>query len=106
MRYNTVEKIKNENPNVGKMGTPYYKTTLYPTIPLSENDIYIITDSGDRLDLLANQFYNDFELWWIISIANPNKINMGSIFIKEGTQLRIPLNVSEVIDKFNTLNNL
>ena len=30
----------------------YYKGTKYPTIPLSETDIYVITTQGDRLDVL------------------------------------------------------
>ena len=40
----------------------YYKALKYPEIPLSINDIYLITTTGDRLDLLANQFYKDVEL--------------------------------------------
>ena len=32
---------------------PYIKGKQYPNIPLSENDVYVITTIGDRLDLLA-----------------------------------------------------
>ena len=44
----------------------FYSTVRYPEIPLDIQDLYIITVSGDRLDLLANQFYKDIRLWmWI-----------------------------------------
>ena len=58
-RYSKFKPIKNLNPNVGTLGDLYYKTVFYPEVEESEEDIYVITDFGDRLDLLANQFYND-----------------------------------------------
>ena len=39
-----------------------YKPLKYPNIPFSISDIYIITTSGDRVDSLAQQFYNDIRL--------------------------------------------
>lgn len=105
-RYSSISVLKNTNENVGSLGTPYYNSALYPEIPLSEDDIYVITDFGDRLDMLANQFYNDITLYWVISAANPNKLDFGSIFIPEGTQLRIPTNISSIIDSFIQINSL
>ena len=105
-RYSNISVLKNTNENVGSLGTPYYNSALYPEIPLSEDDIYVITDFGDRLDLLANQFYNDTTLYWIIFSANPKKLNFGSIFIPEGTQLRIPINISSIIDSYIQINSL
>jgi len=105
-RYASIQQIKNTNENVGTLGTLYYKPNFYPEIPISETDIYVITDFGDRLDLLANQFYNDVTLYWIIAVANPDVVNFGSLFINEGTQLRIPLNISDIIDSYNRLNSL
>tara|TARA_Y100001963_G_C6788243_1_gene454103 strand:+ start:4540 stop:4845 length:306 start_codon:yes stop_codon:yes gene_type:complete len=61
-------------------------TTLYSSIPHSDNDIYVITQEGDRLDLLANQFYNNVNLWWYIAKAN----NLSFMTIPAGTSLRIP----------------
>ena len=69
-----------------------------------KNDIYVITDFGDRLDLLSNQFYQDITLYWIIAIANPNKLNLGSINIPPGTQLRIPTDIVGVLQSYNLLN--
>lgn len=77
----------------------YYKNKLYLPIDYSESDIYIITTIGDRLDLLANQYYGDVELWKIIALAN-NNISNDSIFVQPGTQIRIPINVNEIINSF------
>lgn len=105
-RYSNIQQVKNTNENVGTLGSVYYKTNSYPEISLSENDIYVVTEFGDRLDLLANQFYGDVTLYWIIASANPDKVNFGSIFVTEGTQLRIPTDVSEIVDNYNRLNRL
>ena len=81
----------------------YYKNKLYPNIPISSEDIFVITTVGDRLDLLAYTYYKNPEYWWIISMAN-NNITKGSMFPQPGTQLRIPLNINEVLRTFNELN--
>ena len=82
----------------------YYKALKYPEIPLSINDIYLITTTGDRLDLLANQFYKDVDLWWIIATANPSIIRRDSLNLKSGLEIRIPVNKDEIIDRFRILN--
>jgi hypothetical protein len=105
-RYSGLTKLKNTNENVGRLGSVYYKPSFYPEISLSENDIYIITDFGDRLDLLSNQFYGDVTLYWIIASSNPNKVDFGSIYIKEGTQLRIPTDINEILRSYNNLNDI
>ena len=63
------------------------------------------TKIEDRLDLLANQFYNDESLWWIISIANPGLVKRDSFFVPGGIQLRIPADTQSIIDDFNRLNS-
>ena len=82
---------------------PYYKGKYYPNIPLSESDVYVITNVGDRLDNLAYSYYNDATLWWIISVAN-NNITNGALYPEPGTQLRIPTNVSNIIQLYNRFN--
>ena len=67
-----------------KSGKKYYKPIKYPEIPFSIDDIYVITTDRDRLDLLANQFYNNVDYWWIISNANPNIIKRDSFLLKPG----------------------
>jgi len=103
-RYANIEKIKNQNEFVGTLGTQYYKDVTYPEIPSNENDIWVETEFGDRLDLLANQFYQDVTLYWVIAIANPDKVNMGSLFITPGTQIRIPTDLTNIIDSYKFLN--
>ena len=63
-----------------------FKTTMYRQIPKEDTDIYVITQMGDRLDLLANQFYNDPNLWWYIAQAN----DLFTMNLEAGTSLRIP----------------
>jgi phage tail protein X len=98
-----MDRYKNIDTLHSPEGTRYYKNVLFPQIPLSENDIYVITGEGDRLDLLANQFYKDTTLWWIISIAN-RELNQGSMYLPVGMQIRIPQNISDIISRYNKLN--
>ena len=82
----------------------YYKRAKYPNINASSSDIYIVTNVGDRLDTLAYQFYKDSQLWWIISIANPNVIRKDSYYLKPGLQIRIPTDTDKILDSFERLN--
>ena len=105
-RYQDITIIRNRNQFVGTIGDKYYKTVYYPEISPSETDIYVQTEFGDRLDLLANRFYGDTSLYWIISICNPNVLSFGSLFPPVGAQLRIPVNVSGIVSNYNQLNEL
>lgn len=87
-----------------KEGKRYYKPIKYPNIPLSSNDIHVITTIGDRLDSLAYQFYNDSSLWWVISSANPDQIRRDSFNLKSGLEIRIPSNPSAIVKAFELLN--
>ena len=85
-------------------GKRYLKPTKYPSIPLNNDDIQIITDSGDRLDNLAFQFYNDTSYWIWIVLANPDKLKRYSYYVPPGKQLRIPADISGVIKEFKDTN--
>jgi hypothetical protein len=65
-----------------------FGTTIYPNIPITDNDVYIRTTSPERLDNLAYTFYKNTEYWWII--AQANNIGKGSLIVPENTLLRIP----------------
>lgn len=80
-------------------GREVYRSKIYPKIPKSNNDIYAVTQTGDRLDTLANQFYGDSSLWWIIAAAN-NLHDVG-FAVADGTVLRIPQNYVDIISQFN-----
>jgi phage tail protein X len=81
-----------------------YRTSRYPEVLLSPNDIYVYTTQGDRFDTLAQQYYSDSSLWWIISIANTDKVNQSTIVIPEGLQIRIPSTYANIIQDFNIIN--
>ena len=91
MRYNVKDIKRLVN------GKKVLKTSIPRTIPKRDDDIYIITQETDRLDLLANEFYGDSTLWWII--AQANNLNAVNIGLDAGVQLRIPKN------KFDIINN-
>ena len=82
----------------------FYKYIKYPEIPEDISDIYIITRIGERLDLLANKYYQNPDLWWVIMKANPNKLRRDSIFMPVGIQIRIPSNLDFIIRDFENLN--
>jgi hypothetical protein len=84
-------------------GKESYVTARYPEVPLSEDDIYVYTTIGDRYDTLAQQYYQDSTLWWIIAIANPDQ-GLGSTTPPIGAQIRIPANPQAVLSSFNSIN--
>lgn len=93
MRYkNNIKKINNA-------GKESYIPAILPTIIESPTDIYVATETGDRLDTLANQFYGDSTLWWII--ASANRIHTAPIAFPDGTILRIPTNIKYIINLLN-----
>ena len=85
-------------------GKKYYKPLKSPDIPLSSRDTYILTTMGDRLDSLANQFYNDVRLWWIISSANPHIVRRDSYALKPNLEIRIPSNVNQILRDYQKIN--
>jgi len=80
-------------------GRRVYRSKIYPDIPLSDTDIYVVTETDDRFDTLAYQYYNDASLWWII--ASANNIHDAPFGIKDGTFLRIPTNYIQINNNFN-----
>lgn len=104
-RYTPIPTILSETKN-GRPGFPIQRSTRYPELPLDVNDTYAYTTQGDRLDLLAQEFYGDISLWWIIAAGNPEVLSLNSLFIPVGTEIRIPANVSLAKSLFNTLNRV
>ena len=96
-RYNT-------STNIGKRydGKRFFQTTSYPPIPLDISDVYMIASSEDFLDNLANRFYKDATLWWVIAQANGIRWNMKP---KVGQQLRIPGNINLILTRFSQANS-
>jgi len=63
-----------------------YNTTIYKQVEERNSDIYVTTQSGDRLDLLAEKYYGDSSLWWFIGRVN----NISTLNLEGGLLLRIP----------------
>jgi len=84
-------------------GSLYYQTNVYPEIQPTNTDYYIIATVDDRLDLMALDFYQDASLWWII--ASANALPGDSIYPPIGVQLRIPRDISSILNTYNLQNN-
>ena len=80
----------------------YLESTIYPKIKPTDNDLYIISEAGDRLDLLASKYYNDKTKWWIIATAN--NINDATFYVEAGLQLRIPSDTNAVLNDLQKIN--
>ena len=85
-----------------KSGVRVYTTTYYPEIPISDSDRFVRPVDGDRIDLLANRYYGDSTLWWVVAMAND--VPGDSMFITPGFQLRIPGNIATALDEYDNYN--
>ena len=79
-------------------GRRVFRSRVYPDIPMKDSDIYVVTQQGDRLDELANQFYSNSSYWWIIATAN--NIHDASLSPEPGTILRIPVDYNKIVNDF------
>ena len=61
-------------------------TALYPRVEFHNDDMYFITQEGDRLDNLANQFYGNPQLWWYIARVN----HLKTMNVEPGIKIRVP----------------
>ena len=98
--------LRTENTNiVYRNGKQIFKAIKYPEIPVSIEDLYVVTSDRDRLDLLANQFYGNVDYWWIIANANPDIVKRDSFILKPGLEIRIPQNIQAIFKDFKELND-
>jgi nucleoid-associated protein YgaU len=82
-------------------GRTVYKARRLKNIPKSNEDKYVVSQTGDRLDTLANEYYGSSSYWWVIATAN--NIHDGKLGLPDGTILRIPANHLDIVK--NELNN-
>ena len=105
-RYNQIPVIQGPNPSTdSKDRILRYRDVKYPLIQRAINDIYVFTGDGDRYDILAQQYYNDSSLYWIISSANYGT-RPDSLLPPPGTQIRIPApsRINEILSSYENLN--
>ena len=84
-------------------GSTYYQTNVYPEVKPLNSYYYVITTVNDRLDLIAQDFYQDSSLWWVI--ASANALPGDSIYPPIGIQLRIPSSLPTILNNYNSVNN-
>jgi len=107
-RYNQIPTTLGPNPTTNSQDRiPRLANSKYPSIPRSVNDIYVYTTTGDRYDILAQQYYNDSSLWWIISTANAFT-RQDSLLTPPEIQIRIPSpsRLNEILSAYKSLNSL
>lgn len=95
-RYKKISELRDTS------GVRYYPNVRYPEIPETDEDIYVIATVGDRYDRLAQQYYSDSSLWWII--ASANNYDSATLVPQPGLQLRIPANIGKVLELFEEVN--
>ena len=96
MRYknNTIKKDINN--------VRYYKPRIIPNVPIKDTDIFVYPLYGDRFDTIAQRYYNDSNLWWII--AKANEISNGKISPDQLKKLRIQTEIDDIIESINNAN--
>ena len=96
------EDIQTQKISSGKLG---YLPTLYPSVTLSNEDYYIIARDQDRMDLVAQDYYGDSTLWWVIAIANSN-LTQDSLYPPAESIIRIPglSRIPSILSEYENLN--
>jgi hypothetical protein len=97
-RYQFISAMKSDTGLPETTGKTIYQPTYYPNIETKEDDTYIITKTTDRLDLIALDFYGDSTQWWVIAMIND--LPGDSMYPPAGIYLRIPQDISEILNKF------
>ena len=89
-------RYKHTKIKLGSNGKRVFKPTMYPKIPIRDSDIFIYPKFGDRLDNLAQKYYGDVSLWWII--AKANNLDAAHIGLEMDKQIRIPMQTDLILD--------
>ena len=84
-----------------KKGKRVFRPTMYPKIPIQDSDVFIYPKFGDRLDTLAQKYYEDVSLWWII--AKANNLDEAHIGLEVDKQIRIPINITFIINRLKDM---
>ena len=96
-RYKNIKTFSTED------NTRYRTNPIYPRIPESSIDFYIVGSVGDRYDTLALKFYGNSKYWWVIASAN-NIVKAGMV-VDPGVQIRIPGDLRGALELFDRTNS-
>jgi hypothetical protein len=83
----------------------YRAVTNYPKITPKNTDILHTAVDGDRWDTLADRFYNDVSLWWIIARANIDYFK-GNLQIPIASRLIIPTDIGDIVAELHRINRM
>ena len=97
MRYDSAKVRKDKN------GTRYYKPTIVPNVPIKDSDIFVYPIYGDRFETIAQRYYNDSTLWWII--AKANELSRGEISPDPLKKIRIPTEIDDILESVQKSNS-
>ena len=101
-RYQSTLTIKSDP--VNPRSKSIYVNSIYPDIPVTDSDTYVITVLGDRMDVMANNFYGDAGYWWVI--ASANSLPCDSLFPPIGMQLRLPADIRSIVNTYKQVNTI
>ncbi|WWT39330.1 hypothetical protein [Microcystis phage Mel-JY01] len=78
---------------------------IYPEFSTPDDTKYV-TQEGDRLDLIAKEFYGDESFWF--TIARANGLGKGSLAVPPGIILRVPFyqdytGISAILQEYNRI---
>ncbi|OUU64334.1 MAG: hypothetical protein CBC24_07365 [Candidatus Pelagibacter sp. TMED64] len=90
MRYKSVEVVKDKD------GKRYYSPIIVKEIPFRDSDLYIYPFPDDRFDTLAQRYYGDSNLWWVI--AKANHLSDGKIGVDPEKKMRIPQEIDRILE--------
>ena len=82
-------------------GRRYLSRIEYPPIPLRDSDILIRGVFGQTFMNLANQYYENKNLWWIIARANQQT---EAVYMVPGKEYRIPQEIKLILQEYEELN--
>lgn len=66
----------------------FWDTLALPDAVARPDDIIHVVSSNDRIDLLADRYYQSASMWWVIAWAND--FNILPTDLKENARIRIP----------------
>lgn len=69
-------------------GVEFWDYPEWPELPIQDDDVSHTVKQGDRSDTIANTYYGDPALWWVVSLANG--LDLMPTYLNEGDALRIP----------------
>jgi len=75
-------------PLVSADGYEFWDLLVPPEIPVRPDEVQYTVQMADRIDLLANKFYGDPVLWWVLAVAN--NLDVLPTDLKYGSTIRVP----------------